>query len=105
MSTSTDLSTYQSYHGLPPLAGLCSIAEAARPSRMAPVRWGRIVGSRSVEWMAVGFPDAQARPDQVRDTAQASGTFDGYVMRPLASFTSMTTRFMPRAAIVSSMGR
>ncbi len=31
MNAKVDLSTYQSYRGLPPLAGLCTVAEAAKP--------------------------------------------------------------------------
>jgi hypothetical protein len=35
--------------------------------------WGRLDGDEQVGCMAVGFPWAQARPDQVRDTEQLFG--------------------------------
>jgi hypothetical protein len=36
-------------------------------------RWGRLDGVEPIACMAVGFPWAQARPDQVRDTEQLFG--------------------------------
>jgi hypothetical protein len=43
------------------------------PTESPPPGWGRLEGVESVGCMAVGFPWAQARLDQVRDTEQLFG--------------------------------
>jgi hypothetical protein len=47
---------------------------------VSPVRFGRVIGTRSVACTAVGFPDAQARPTGDRESEQLDGE-----IRPLAT--------------------
>ena len=49
------------------------LVEQDRQVRVAQVRWGRIFGNQPVSCMAVGFPDAQVRPDHTREPEQVMG--------------------------------
>src|SRR5437879_111260 len=57
--------------------GLLKITEAGwEEPKVEPVRWGWVLGAQGISCTAVGFPDAQARPDEVRDTEQVDGAIE-----------------------------